>query len=87
VLGPLATRLLNASDAQDVADDLLTLFGVHRWLVTARFKLQPLLVKLGDVVELERTKLDLTATGTNLWRVVGREIFWQSGTVELTLFQ
>ena len=84
-LGPLLSRLVNSADAATIAAALMSLFGVARSLVRAEFQMQPWLVNLGDVVELERAQLGLDASDPNLWRVVARRVTRRG--VELTLFQ
>lgn len=86
-MGPLVSRLLSGADAATVAAGLMALFGTGRWLVRATFRLQPFLLELGDVVELDRTKLGLDVADPNIWRVVGRRVVNRGRQVELTLFQ
>ena len=84
-LGPLLSRLVNSADAATIAASLMSLFGVGRWLVRGEFKLQPFNINLGDVIELDRTKLGLDVGDPNLFRVVARQVTRRG--VELTLFQ
>ena len=87
--GPIQSRLLNRTDAVDVASRHADLFGVKRYLVKARFKVQPLSVSLNAVVDFKRDRLGLNPSGSNLWRVVDieEELGRQQSTVTLGLWQ
>lgn len=79
----IATRLIRQADANTAASDRLTMLKNQRHLLSARFGVQPLVLDLGDIVNLRRGRYDVSG----FYRVVGIEEDYVSSQVSLELFK
>ena len=79
----IVTRLVRRQDTVTAANDRLSLLKEQRTLVTAGFGVQPTILDLGEVVNFERPRYDISG----FWRVTGIRENYIKNTVDLELYK